>query len=107
MQRFGCAIDIRPDKRAEYLALHAEVWPAVEARLRASHFTNYTIFVFGNRLFAYYEYTGEDYLADAAAIAADTATQQWWKLTDPCQQRLAGTPDGEQWVTMTEAWHLD
>jgi L-rhamnose mutarotase len=107
MQRFGCVIGLNLDKRDEYLALHRAVWPAVEERLRASHFTNYTIFEFGDRLFAYYEYTGDDYAADAAAIAADPTTQQWWALTDPCQVRLPGTPDGEQWATMTEAWHLD
>lgn len=107
MRRFGSAIDLDPEKRTEYLALHREVWPAVEERLRQSHFTNYSIFIFGDRLFAYYEYTGEDYEADTAAIAADPQTQKWWTLTSPCQVRLPGTPDGEQWVTMTEVWHLD
>lgn len=107
MQRFGCVIGVRPERREEYLALHREVWPQVEQRLRDSHFTNYTIFIHGDLLFAYYEYTGTDYAADSAAIAADPVTQEWWKLTDPCQERLPGTPDGEQWATMTEAWHLD
>ena len=107
MKRLGCVIGLNPDRRAEYLALHEAVWPDVEARLRASHFTNYTIFVFGDLLFAYYEYTGDNYAADIAAITADPTTQQWWTLTVPCQVRLPGTPDGEQWATMTEAWHLD
>jgi L-rhamnose mutarotase len=31
----------------------------------------------GDLLFAYYEYTGDDYAADIAAIAADLTTQQW------------------------------
>jgi L-rhamnose mutarotase len=107
MHRFGCVVGLAPDRREEYLALHAAVWPAVEARLRGSHFTNYTIFIFGDQLFAYYEYRGDDYAADTAAIAADPTTQQWWALTDPCQSRLPGTPDGQQWATMTEVWHLD
>jgi L-rhamnose mutarotase len=107
MQRFGSTIGLDPDRREEYLALHRAVWPAVEARLRRSNFTNYTIFVLDDRLFAYYEYTGDDYAADAAAIAADPATRQWWALTDPCQVRLPATPPGEQWATMAEAWHLE
>jgi len=107
MRRFGSTIALDPAKRAEYLTLHAQVWPAVEERLRASNFTNYTIFIHGDVLFGYYEYTGSDYAADSAAIAADPATRQWWQLTDPCQVRLPGTPDGEQWATMTEVWHLD
>ena len=107
MRRFGSVIGLDPERREEYLALHREVWPEVEARLRESHFTNYTIFVFGDLLFGYYEYTGDDYAADSAAIAADPATQRWWTFTDPCQVRLPGTPDGDQWAPLTEAWHLD
>jgi L-rhamnose mutarotase len=103
MRRFGAVIGLRPEHRETYLRLHREVWPAVEARLTASHFTNYTIFRRGDLLFAYYEYTGDDYAADAAAIA----TREWWELTDPCQQRLEGTPEGEQWAPMDEIWHLD
>jgi L-rhamnose mutarotase len=106
MRRFGAVIGLPPEHRETYLRLHREVWPAVEARLTASHFTNYTIFHRGEWLFAYYEYTGDDYAIDAAALAADPVTQEWWKLTDPCQQRLDGTPDGEQWAPMTEIWHL-
>jgi L-rhamnose mutarotase len=106
MQRFGAVIGLPSEHRETYLRLHREVWPAVEARLTASHFTNYTIFHRGELLFAYYEYTGDDYAADAAAIAADPVTQDWWRLTDPCQRRLEGTPEGEQWATMTEVWHL-
>lgn len=107
MRRFGSVIRLRPEHRETYLQLHRTVWPAVEARLTASHFTNYTIFIHGDLLFAYYEYTGDDYAADSAAIAADPATQEWWTLTDPCQERLDGTPEGEQWAPMTEVWHLD
>ena len=107
MRRYGCVIGLDPQRREEYLTLHSAVWPQVEARLSESHFTNYTIFIFGDQLFAYYEYTGDDYAADCAAIAADPTTQRWWTFTDPCQVRLPGTPDGEQWATMTEVWHLD
>jgi L-rhamnose mutarotase len=42
-----------------------------------------------------------------AAIAAHGVTRQWWQLTGPCQERLSGTPEGEQWATMTEVFHVD
>ena len=105
-QRFGMTIGLRPDKRDEYLALHAQVWPEVEAMLRAANMRNFSIFVHGDVLFGYYEYTGTDHAADQARIAADPATQRWWALTDPCQERLPGTPDNHQWAPMTEVWHL-
>ncbi|NRF71154.1 L-rhamnose mutarotase [Aquincola sp. S2] len=36
MQRMGMVIGIEPDRIAEYKRLHADVWPAVMARLAAS-----------------------------------------------------------------------
>ena len=109
MQRICELIHVRPEAIAEYERIHAEVWPTVLSRLEASHFTNYSIYLRRpeNLLIAYYEYTGDDYAADSAAIAADPETRQWWTHTDPCQVRLPGTPDGQQWAVMAEAWHLD
>lgn len=107
MQRFGSVIGVRPEHRDEYLALHADVWPQVEAMLTKSNIRNYTIFVHGDLLFGYYEYVGDDYGADMARIAADAETRRWWALTDPCQERLPGTPEGSQWTTMSQVWHLE
>ena len=36
-------------------------------------------------LIAHFKYTGSDYDADMAAIAADPETQRWWKVTDGMQ----------------------
>ena len=105
-QRFGSIVRVRPEQRDEYLRLHAAVWTAVEERLLASNVRNYTIFIRDDLLFGYFEYVGTDYPADMAAIKADPETRRWWQLTDPCQERLPGTPDGEQWAPLTEVWHL-
>jgi L-rhamnose mutarotase len=107
MLRRGSIIRLRPEMRDEYLRLHAEVWPAVEAAITASNIRNYSIFLHGDLLFAYYEYIGHDLDADLARIAADPATQRWWTLTDPCQERLPDAVPGEQWSAMTPVWHLD
>ncbi|HEY0870065.1 MAG TPA: L-rhamnose mutarotase [Acidothermaceae bacterium] len=107
MQRFGSVVRLRPEHRDDYLALHANVWPDVEAALTRANVRNYTIFLHGDLLFGYYEYVGADHAADLARIAADPQTQRWWALTDPCQERLAGTPDGSQWAPMAHIWHLE
>jgi L-rhamnose mutarotase len=107
MRRVGSAIRLRPERRQDYLDLHAAVWPEVEARLTASNIRNYTIYLLDDLLFSSYEYVGTDLNADLAAIAADPATQRWWELTDPCQERLPGTSDVAQWATAVEVWHLD
>lgn len=99
-------VNVHPDKREEYLRLHAEVWPGVEARISASNITNYSIFIHGDLLVAYFEYSGTDYEADMALIAADPTTQQWWALTDPCQVPLADALPDTIWTEAREAWHL-
>ncbi|MEV6442665.1 L-rhamnose mutarotase [Amycolatopsis sp. NPDC051716] len=105
-QRYGMLIRLRPEKREEYLRLHAEVWPAVERTLREANIRNFTIFLHDDLLFGYYEYVGEDHDADQARIAADPETQRWWKLTDPCQESLSEREGGAWWTPMAEVWHL-
>jgi len=106
MRRFATVIRLRPEHRATYLELHAAVWPSVEHTLREASFRNYTIFLHNDLLFGYYEYVGNDHEADLARIAADPQTQQWWKLTDPCQESLAEPGSGQWWTPMEEVWHL-
>jgi L-rhamnose mutarotase len=106
MQRFGSVVRLRPEKAAEYLALHADVWPGVLAALRRAHVSNYSIFLRDGLLFSYLEYTGTDYEADMASIAADPEPQRWWRLTDPCQQPVDTAAPGELWPPLTEVFHL-
>lgn len=109
MRRMGMVIGIRPEHVAEYKRLHAAVWPEVLARIAASHIRNYTIFLREpeNLLFGYWEYHGVDFEADAAAIAADPATQDWWRLCGPCQDPLESRADNEWWAMMEEVFHTD
>lgn len=106
MKRIAQTIRLRPERREEYLTLHATVWPGVEAALHRAHVRNYSIFRHHDVLFAYFEYHGEDFDADMAAIAADPVTQQWWKLTDPCQEPWPDRKPGSQWTDLPEIWHL-
>jgi L-rhamnose mutarotase len=109
MKRMGLVIGIDPGQIAEYKRLHAEVWPEVLARLRASNITNYTIFLREpeNLMFSYWEYTGTDFAADDAAIAADPITRDWWALCGPMQRPLDSRSEGEWWAPMEEVFHLD
>ena len=107
VERHGLVVDVVPEKREEYLRLHAAVWPQVEATLQACNMHNYTIFVLENTLFAYYEYTGTDHEADTARIALDPVTREWWTHTDPCQVRIVDERDpGALWQPIDEIWHL-
>ena len=107
MNRYGSVIKIRPEKREEYLELHAHPWPGVLQMIAACNIRNYSIYLQDDFLFSYFEYVGSDYAADMARMAADPTTQAWWKLTDPCQEALPTRQPGEWWAGMTEVFHTD
>ena len=106
-QRMASVIRLRPEHEAEYRRLHANAWPGVLAALKAAHVQNYSIYLRDGLLFSYMEYTGTDWAADSAVIAADPDTQRWWTFTDPCQQPVDSAADGEWWAPMEEVFHLD
>jgi L-rhamnose mutarotase len=105
--RVASVIRLCPEQEQAYRELHAAVWPEVLAALTRAHVRNYSIFLRDGLLFSYLEYTGDDYAADMAAIAADEATRRWWQLTDPCQQPLDSAAEGEWWAPAQELFHLD
>ena len=111
VERFGSVIGLKPEKKDLYLKLHAETWPSVLGQIRKSNIRNYSIYLTELEgklyLFSYFEYTGDDFEADMREMAKDPETQRWWKVTDPCQFRLPGTPEGEQWKKIAEVFHTD
>jgi L-rhamnose mutarotase len=105
VKRFASVIELCPEREQEYRRLHASVWPKVVAAVKRANIRNYSIYVAelkGRKyLFSYLEYTGTDPKSDFAKIGEDpTIKNEWWPLTDACQRRLPGTPEGEQWKAM-------
>jgi L-rhamnose mutarotase len=107
MIRIASVIGMPAENAPEYEKLHAAVWPGVLDRLTKSNVTNYSIYKFGEILFSYMEYVGDDMEADFAAIAADPTTQDWWKICEPLQRPYADRKDGEWWKEIPEVFHLD
>jgi L-rhamnose mutarotase len=107
LRRVGQVIRVRPDSIAAYEALHATPWEGVLATLRGAHVHNYSIYRHGTVLFAYFEYTGDDFEADMARIAADPVTQAWWKLTDAMQEPYPERAEGSWWLDLPELFHAD
>jgi L-rhamnose mutarotase len=109
MQRMGMVIGIKPEHIAAYKRLHADVWPEVLATIARANIKNYTIFLREpeNLMFGYWEYHGHDFAADAAMIAADPKTQEWWAVCGPLQAPLASRKEGEWWAMMVEVFHVD
>lgn len=105
--RYGTVIRVKPEKLEEYKVLHANPWPGVNRKLKEVNIQNYSIYYRDGFLFSYFEYTGSDFEADMARMAADSLTREWWKLTDPCQEPVETAAEGEWWAPMEEVFHLD
>ena len=112
VKRYGWVIEVKPEMIEKYKRLHANPWPAVNAKLKDCNVRNYSIYLREiapgkHCLFSYLEYVGNDFDADMAKMGADPETQRWWKETDPCQKTIETAHDGEWWSTMEEVFHLD
>lgn len=84
MRRFGQRAELKPEYVDEYKRLHASAWPEVLKTITECNIQNYSIFIQGTKLFAYFEYIGDAYEDDMAKMAEDPITQKWWKNTKPC-----------------------
>ena len=69
--------------------------------------SNYSIFFKDNWLFAYFEYTGNDFEADMRKMAQDEVTIKWWNVVKPLMDPLETRQPGEFWADMEEIFHLD
>lgn len=109
MERMGMVIGLKGEHIEEYRRLHAETWPEILAKISECNITNYSIYLKEpeNLLFGYWEYVGTDFAADAAKMAADPKTQEWWKICMPMQNPLETRKEGEWWAMMDEIFHHD
>jgi L-rhamnose mutarotase len=109
MKRMGMVLGLKPERIADYKRIHAGVWPEILTKITACNIRNYSIFLREpeNLLFGYWEYHGEDWAKDAAKMAADQRTQEWWAVIMPMQQPLASRKSDEWWAGAEEVFHLD
>lgn len=111
-QRYGMVLGLKEDKIPEYTKLHAAVWPEVLKLIEESNIRNYSIYLHQlddgkHYLFAYFEYTGNDFKADMDKMAADETIRKWWDVCEPMQIPIKNRPEGEWWANMKEVFHTD
>ncbi len=107
MKRHGSWIGVKMDKLEEYKKYHAAVWPEILEMIGQCNIQNYSIYFKDGQLFSYFEYTGPDFAADMAKMAADPKTQEWWAIMMPMQIPLETRAEGEWWAEMEEVFHMD
>jgi L-rhamnose mutarotase len=87
-------IRLKPECVAEYRRLHADSNPGVRDLLARYHLQNFSIFLqrIGSEWFefGYYEYTGDNFERDMAALAAEPRNQAWLEICNPMQLPLNG-----------------
>ncbi len=105
VKRVGMVVGIHPDRIDEYKRLHADDNPGVRDLLRKYHMENFSIFlteIEGRWYeFGYYEYTGDDFEADMAALAKEPRNIEWLRICDPMQVPLPGE---EGWREMERVY---
>ena len=112
MTRYGSVIEVKKEKIDEYKRLHADVWPDVAKMITDCNIVNYSVYLRRlpdgkDYLFSYFEYTGDDFEADCAKMAADPTTQKWWDVCKPCHTPFEDRAEGEWWASMEEVFHQD
>ena len=55
----AAVIRLRPEKEAQYRAMHADTWPQVLRTLKEAGVSNYSIFLRDGMLFSYMEFDGQ------------------------------------------------
>jgi L-rhamnose mutarotase len=105
--RIGMIIGIKPDKISAYEALHAASNQGVRDLLDKYHMHNFSIYIHKMDethyyLFAYYEYTGNNYKQDMDTLAREPRNIAWLSKTDAMQIPFAGE---KSWTKMQEVFH--
>ena len=95
VKRIGMVIKLKPEVLTEYKRLHADSYSGVRDLLTKYNMRNFNIFLHqlddGNWYeFGYYEYVGDDYEADMAALDKEPRNIEWLKVCDPMQIPLKG-----------------
>lgn len=107
MHRYCKVVRLRLEHRDEYLRIHEAVWPTVLAVIERANIRNYSIFLHGDLLIAYFEYQGADIEADMARLAADPEMQRWWTITNTMLLPVPGGPEIPGWHDVPEVFHTD
>jgi L-rhamnose mutarotase len=100
--RVAFVMRLKPGAEESYRQKHAEIWPEMLSTLRNYGIRNYSIFVHGLMLYAYYE---TDDPLRVEQQREDPVVLRWWKMMEPYMEY---NPDGTPWSEpIGELFHMD
>ncbi|MFN8624052.1 MAG: L-rhamnose mutarotase [Chloroflexota bacterium] len=102
MARVTWTARLRPEKIEEYVTAHAAVWPEMLAMIKEAGVRNYSIHLFKDRVFGYYEC--DDPAATQAFMRDAEVTVRWNAAMAPLFAPEVAT---EGLIAMPEVFRLD
>jgi L-rhamnose mutarotase len=109
VNRYCFCLQVRPDRLAEYVDRHRNVWPDMQAALRESGWHNYSLFIRDDGLLIGYV-EAEDLDAAQKAMAATEVNTRWQSEMTEFYTRQDATVDGrppdESFLLLPEIFHL-
>lgn len=104
VERACFAFEIRAGQEQEYQRRHDEIWLEMVEALKASGFSNYTLFRRGTTVYAYVECHPDRDTAFAAMGATDV-NKRWQTWFSDVIERISDQNGELFWAD--EVWHLD
>ncbi|MFB6518634.1 L-rhamnose mutarotase [Streptomyces sp. NPDC056401] len=99
-------LQVKAELVDEYRERHAQVWPEMLDALRATGWTNYSLFLRPDGLLVGYLET-EDFDRAREAMSATEVNARWQEGMSRYFEHLDGTPADQAMAPLTEVFHLD
>jgi L-rhamnose mutarotase len=99
-------LQVRPERLAEYKERHKAVWPEMRQALRATGWTNYSLFLRDDGLLVGYVET-DDFEAARAAMEKLVVNARWQKEMSEFFVNPPGVAPDQAMKPLEEVFHLD
>jgi len=106
MKRYSFIMRIKPERKAEYIKAHNEIWPEMAKAIRDSGISNYSIYFRADgTLFAYLE--GNDPKEALERLGRTAVNARWQKAMDRFFVKKDPRVIGAEIEEIEEAFHID
>lgn len=105
MPRMAFRLRLKPDVIEEYERAHANVWPALLAKLKDVGISDYSIFRRGQDLFLVMRVENFDAAWDR--LAEDPVNIRWQAEMAKYFEPVSGLHPGERFAMMTETFYME
>ena len=95
---------LKPEKIDQYVEMHRNVPTEVCEIMAAHHHRNHSVYLYGDKLFQYFDYTGTDFEADMKQMRQMPVMQAWWAKFMECVLPFDETAS-ETWVSPEEIFY--